>query len=499
MTGATWLMRIPIVPRGSGCLRPGPESAAEAAKNAAGFWAGSLFLPTGPFEIRAEFAQGADRSWHGALHIPAQGVRNFELGVAIENRTVRFTMAGLPGEPTYDGRLSDDGSTIAGDYTEAGARFPFSLQRTTAEAVKAGPAVGAGIAGQGLTGHWLGVLKPTPNLQLRLALDVQDVESAPPDAVLISLDQQNGRMPLSSVSVRGGKVRFEIRRPAAVFEGTMNADGSELVGTWTQGTRGTPLVLKRQAKSAAVKRPQDPLRPYPYVEHEVSVVNASAGVTLAGTLTVPARPGPHPAVVLITGSGPQDRDAQVAGHRTFLVLADHLARAGIAVLRCDDRGVGKSTGKFDSALQSDFVGDTLAGVAWLRGRTLSAEQRVALGLAKPGAPNPQLKLAESPWLRDVLRIDPRATLQNVKCPVLALTGGMDLQVAAEENLPAIEAALTAAGNRRFTTRQLPGLNHLFQTCRNGAPFEYAQIEETFSPVALKEIAQWIVETVRENR
>ena len=105
-------------------------------------------------------------------------------------------------------------------------------------------------------------------------------------------------------------------------------------------------------------------------------------------------------------------------------------------------------------------------------------------------------MAESPWLRDLLRINPREALQKVKCPVLALTGEKDLQVAARENLPAIEAALAAGGNRRFTAKQLPGLNHLFQTCRVGAPYEYAQIEETFSPSALQEISQWIGETVR---
>ncbi|MDO8539314.1 MAG: hypothetical protein Q7S40_02655 [Opitutaceae bacterium] len=123
---------------------------------------------------------------------------------------------------------------------------------------------------------------------------------------------------------------------------------------------------------------------------------------------------------------------------------------------------------------------------------LSEEQRTALGLPKPGAANPQLKLAESPWLRDTLRIDPREALQSVKCPVLALTGAKDLQVAAEENLAAMGAALAAGGNTQFTTKELPGLNHLFQSCRNGAPYEYALIEETFSPRALQEIAGWIL-------
>ncbi len=123
---------------------------------------------------------------------------------------------------------------------------------------------------------------------------------------------------------------------------------------------------------------------------------------------------------------------------------------------------------------------------------LTDAQRKALNLPKAGAPARD-QLSESPWFRDTLRHDPRVTLRAVKCPLLALTGEKDLQVSAKENLQVIEAALNAGGLRRFTIKELPGLNHMLQACRVGAPYEYAQIAETISPSALREISSWIAE------
>lgn len=569
-----------------------PVRAADTANSPEGYWVGELALPTGPLQIFLHFARSSDAGWTGTIDVPAQGTRNLALKVVVTPPRIRFSAPAVSGEPTYTGTLSDDGARITGEFKQGSATFAFFLQRTTEAVAKAGPVVAAGIPGTGLTGYWLGVLKPTANLALRLELDVRDPNPDQLDITLISLDQQNGRMPAASLRERDGMIHLEIARPAASFAGRMSADGAELSGTWTQSGRPTPLVFQRQPRSATVGRPQEPARPLPYAEHEARVENAKLGVTLAGTLTVPARPGPHPAVVLLSGSGPQDRDHQVAGHRSFLVLADHLTRQGIAVLRCDDRGVGKSTGTFATALQSDFTADALAAVDWLRARAdidpkrvgliglsegamiapraaveseavafivllaapglpldqimlrqardigiamglaedaiarnertqreifaiarsdlsqpeavaamrkvraaesanLTDAQRKALNLPKAGAPARD-QLSESPWFRDTLRHDPRVTLRAVKCPVLALIGAKDLQVAAKENLPAIEAALQAGGHRRFTVKELPGLNHLLQTCQVGAPYEYAQIAETMSPAALREISTWII-------
>ena len=129
-----------------------------------------------------------------------------------------------------------------------------------------------------------------------------------------------------------------------------------------------PFDLKRQSAPFALTRPQFPTKPYPYVEEELTFPSKAKGVTLAGTFTKPKGPGPFTTAVLITGSGPQDRDESIMGHQPFLVLADHLTRHGIAVLRYDDRGIAKSTGDFQAATSRDFADDTAGAVSYLRAR-----------------------------------------------------------------------------------------------------------------------------------
>src|SRR5262249_48957384 len=145
-------------------------------------------------------------------------------------------------------------------------------------------------------------------------------------------------------------------------------DGSEVVGQWKQAGQAYALTLKRLARAPDFARPQEPKKPFPYTAEEVVYENKAAGVKLAATLTLPKGTGPFPAVVFIPGSGPQDRDETVAGHRPFLVLADYLTRRGIAVLRADDRGVGGSTGNVYASTTADFADDALAGVAYLKSR-----------------------------------------------------------------------------------------------------------------------------------
>ncbi|MGH9881935.1 MAG: alpha/beta hydrolase family protein [Pyrinomonadaceae bacterium] len=126
------------------------------------------------------------------------------------------------------------------------------------------------------------------------------------------------------------------------------------------------------------RRPQEPRPPYPYYAEEVVFENEKYGVRLAGTLTLPLSKGPFPAVVLCTGTGPQDRDETVFGHKPFLLLADYFTRLGIAVLRVDDRGVGKSTGSFSEATSEDFAADALAGIEYLKTRQEIAPEKIGL-------------------------------------------------------------------------------------------------------------------------
>ncbi len=139
------------------------------------------------------------------------------------------------------------------------------------------------------------------------------------------------------------------------------------------------LVIKLSiTDSVNAQRPQEPRPPYPYCEEEVFFLNERDQVRLAGMLTLPQSEGPFPAVVLITGAGPQDRDEAMFGHKPFLVIADHLTRLGIAVLRVDDRGVGKSTGTFSDATSEDFAADALAGIEYLKTRKEIAQGKIGL-------------------------------------------------------------------------------------------------------------------------
>ena len=144
--------------------------------------------------------------------------------------------------------------------------------------------------------------------------------------------------------------------------------GPRSKASFTSPVPSLPLTLTKTDKIAESARPQMPKPPYPYRAEDVTYENKAGGVKLAGTLTVPSGPGPFPAVILITGSGAQDRDESLLGHKPFLVLADYLSRRGIAVLRVDDRGVGGSTGHTKSSTSDDFAGDVLAGVDFLKGR-----------------------------------------------------------------------------------------------------------------------------------
>jgi pimeloyl-ACP methyl ester carboxylesterase len=230
---------------------------------------------------------------------------------------------------------------------------------------------GASAANAAMAGTWAGALD-VGVMKLRLVFHVSASEAGL-TATMDSPDQGAKGIPVSSVMRDGDAFKLEIAAAHASFAGTISKDGTTITGTWTQGANALPLVLT-SVKGDAAKvegerlRPQNPTRPYPYKEVEVSYRNPSQGDTLAGTLTIPEGKGPFTAVLLITGSGPQDRDETLLGHKPFLVLSDYLTRRGIAVLRVDDRGIGKSTGTFAGATTADFATDVEAGVAFLKTR-----------------------------------------------------------------------------------------------------------------------------------
>jgi fermentation-respiration switch protein FrsA (DUF1100 family) len=205
---------------------------------------------------------------------------------------------------------------------------------------------------------------------------------------LDSIDQGANGIPVGVTTVSGNALHLELPNLRAKYDGTLSTDGTEINGTFTQGA-AIPLNFKRVDQLETLKRPQNPKPPFPYQAVDVSYENKAGGVTLAGTLTLPPGDGPFPAAIMITGSGPQDRDETLLGHKPFLVIADYLTRRGIAVLRLDDRGMGKSTGSSTRSTLDDFTGDVLAGASFLKGRKeIDAQHIGVIGHSEGGIVGP---------------------------------------------------------------------------------------------------------------
>ncbi len=229
------------------------------------------------------------------------------------------------------------------------------------------------VATKGPGGIWLGTLDAGA-AKLRLAFHVTMDDKGALTTTMDSLDQGAKGLPVAKTTYTTSTLRFELPNLGVTFEGRL--EGDTLKGTFTQG-KAMPLTLTRVDRIEGPKRPQTPKRPFPYREEEVSITvsewprrptRGSVGVKLAGTLTLPPGKGPFPAMLLVTGSGPQDRDETIFDHKPFLVLADALTRAGIATLRFDDRGAGKSEGSLKDLTTLDFVEDALEELRWLASR-----------------------------------------------------------------------------------------------------------------------------------
>jgi len=217
-------------------------------------------------------------------------------------------------------------------------------------------------------GIWLGDLKVNQDVSLRIAFEIK-ADGKTYSATLNSIDQSAYGIPVETITIKDRSLMLNAASLNCSYEGYLLVDGL-MKGTFKQGGASLELNLHKVDRMPGKKvlRPQEPKKPYPYVEENVKYENKEAGVSLAGTLTKPSKKGVFPAVVLISGSGANDRDELVFGHRVFLVLADYLTRQGFAVLRFDDRGVGASEGDFSKATTPDFVNDVEAGVNYLKTR-----------------------------------------------------------------------------------------------------------------------------------
>jgi pimeloyl-ACP methyl ester carboxylesterase len=220
--------------------------------------------------------------------------------------------------------------------------------------------------GQEITGQWNGLLK-VPGQQLRVVFNISKPDSGY-TATMDSPDQGAKGIPVTSVSFENLVLKLAVKNLFIEYEGVLGKDNI-VAGNFKQAAQSFPMNLSREmpAKETIV-RPQEPAKPYPYYSEEVSFENKKDKIVLAGTLTLPKKEGSFPAVVLITGSGPQNRDEELCGHKPFLVISDYLTKKGIAVLRFDDRGTGESKGDFNTATTLDFATDVEAAVNYLKTR-----------------------------------------------------------------------------------------------------------------------------------
>lgn len=225
---------------------------------------------------------------------------------------------------------------------------------------------------QDITGTWNGKLE-FQGIQLRLVVNIAQNEAGVYSGTMDSPDQGAKGIPLGNINFTDNSLTFSV--PAAGVQYKGNLKDGIITGTYSQAGTSLPLNL---SKGLGVNRPQEPKVPFPYHSENITFKNEKAGITLAGTLTIPEKTGNYPAVILISGSGPSDRNEEIADHKPFLLLADHLTKNGIAVLRFDDRGVGESGGEFQKATSADFATDVEAAFNYLKTRTEINKKKIGL-------------------------------------------------------------------------------------------------------------------------
>lgn len=236
--------------------------------------------------------------------------------------------------------------------------------------------VSAALFSQSPVGSWNGLLK-VQGQQIRLVINIQQAENGY-KATMDSPDQGAMGIPVDRVTFVNDTLKFEVKMIGVTYTGVLGSD-NVIKGTFTQMGMSLPLDLSIvEVKKEKVVRPQEPKEPFPYLSEEVKFINKVDGDTLAGTLTLPAKKGKYPVVVMISGSGPQNRDEELMGHKPFLVIADYLTRNGIAVLRYDDRGTAQSTGDFHNATSADLANDAEAAVSYLLTRKEINKKKIGL-------------------------------------------------------------------------------------------------------------------------
>lgn len=359
-------------------------------------------------------------------------------------------------------------------------------------------------------------------------------------ALLGSPAQTKELIPATKIVLRNDSLMFSVKQLKATFKGKINQTKDTVCGNFKQLFVNIPLCLvKKEKPEIIINRPQNPPANPSYIQEEITFRTEGVDYDFKGTLTYPKKEGKYPLMIMISGSGIQNRDEEIMQHRPFAVIADYMANNGIAVFRYDDRGFGTEDTALFNATTLDFANDVESALNTVKNHPNIDTDKIGLVghseggliapivasrnndvdflilLAGPGvngmevlieqnkaiykaSKNPeelakQLEMlqsrkfegADQPWMKCFLDLEPAEYLKQVKQPVLVLNGTKDLQVLYKQNLPAIEKALKKGGNKSYEIHKLKGLNHLFQECKTGSPNEYYQIEQTISPKVLK--------------
>jgi len=225
-----------------------------------------------------------------------------------------------------------------------------------------------------VTGSWLGSIN-TGAIELRIIFNLSIVEKDSLVATLDSPDQGAKGIKLGPVTFTSETIKISAGALLAEYNGKIKND-TLIDGKWTKAGSSFDCNLTKLKTVFTINRPQEPKPPFPYTAEDVTFTNEKYNITLAGTLTIPVGTGPFPAVIMITGSGAQNRNEEIMGHKPFLVIADYLTRKGIAVLRYDDRGVGKSQGNYLNATSADFATDAEAAFNYLKSRSMINPQLI---------------------------------------------------------------------------------------------------------------------------
>lgn len=448
-------------------------------------------------------------------------------------------------------------------------------------------------------GSWEGPLQVNKSI-LRLVFHISEKQGKI-SAKMDSPDQGQMGMPSTSVTKKGDSIYIEFAQAGILYAGAMY-EPTVITGQYSQSTFSFPLVLQKTDNPTKVVRSQTPVPPFNYKVEEVSYYNADKSIKFGGTLTIPNGTGPFPALLLITGSGQQNRDEEISSHKPFAVIADYLTRHGYAVLRVDDRGVNQTTGDARNATTLDFVKDAETSLKYLLSRkeadkektglfghseggliaTILASQRKDIDFivlaAAPGIPiidvmeeqtaslfesngadsafvaayrslyrsivkaineskdsnearvkiensikewkkdkSPQtiedmglisiksveeyvqayVNIYNEKWFNNFYKMDPQPYIEKLSCKVLVLNGEKDIQVISKSNLQGFRETLKKSASKNYEVKELPGLNHLFQTCNVCIVSEYALLDETFSRMALTEIREWLDKNVKQ--